>query len=474
MTNLFLFHRDLRLFDNTTLIEQIKQEKKVIPIFIFTPEQINPNENKYFSNHSVQYMIESLKELSQEISKKGGEFYFLYGDTLEVLKKIHRMEKINSIGFNMDYTPYARKRDDSIEKWCKDEKITFYKKEDFPLYDFINGETLKKDKKPYLVYTPFMKFVSSKLKVRPINTFSSFLFEKSPKIKKISLHENKVDTFYKKNPNLNTKGGRSHSLEILKNIKNFKKYNQCRNYLFYKTTKLSSSLKYNTVSIREVYWTILKQLGKKSGLIREFIFRDFYMNIIYYFPQTLEGQIQKGKNKSFRKEYDSISWKKNSSLFKKWQEGKTGFPVVDAGMRQMNKIGYMHNRCRMIVSNFLVKDLHLDWRLGEQYFAQTLEDYDPINNSSGWQWSTGNGTDAQPYFRIFNPWTQQEDYDPYCKYIKEWIPELESVPPKEIHQWYKEEIRKKYSSISYPPPIINHDTERKKTLEMYKEGLKKS
>jgi len=196
------------------------------------------------------------------------------------------------------------------------------------------------------------------------------------------------------------------------------------------------------------------------------------MNIIYYFPRTLEGQIKKGKNKSFRKEYDSISWKKNSSLFKRWKEGKTGFPVVDAGMRQMNKTGYMHNRCRMIVSNFLVKDLHLDWRVGEQYFAQTLEDYDPINNSSGWQWSTGNGTDAQPYFRIFNPWIQQEDYDLDCKYIKEWIPELESVPSKDIHQWYKEEIRKKYSSISYPSPIVHHDTERKKTLEIYKEGLK--
>ena len=195
------------------------------------------------------------------------------------------------------------------------------------------------------------------------------------------------------------------------------------------------------------------------------------MNIVYYFPQTLEGQIKKGGNKSFRREYDSITWSKSSSLFQKWKDGKTGFPIVDASMRQMNQSGYMHNRGRMVVSNFLVKDLHLDWKLGEQYFAQTLEDYDPINNNSGWQWSTGNGTDAQPYFRIFNPWTQQKDYDFECKYIKEWIPELESVPPKDIHLWFKEDIQKKYS-ISYPPPIVNHDEERKKTLEIYKNGLK--
>lgn len=467
MLNLFLFHRDLRIIDNTTLIEQIKEEKKITPIFIFTPEQINPKENKYFSNNSVQYMIESLKELSEEISKKGGKLYFLYGNTLEILKKINQKEKINSIGFNMDYTPYARKRDDEIEKWCKNEKITFYKKEDIPLYDFINGETLKKDGKPYLVYTPFMKFVSSKLEVRPINTFSSFSFEKNKNIEKMVMKE-KLDSFYKPNSSLNIKGGRSYSLEILKKLKDFKNYNKCRNYFSYSTTKLSAPLKFNVISIREVYWDIVKQLGKNSGLIRELIFRDFYMNIVYYFPHTLEGQIKKGGNKSFRREYDSIQWDKNSSLFQKWKKGETGFPIVDASMRQMNNIGYMHNRGRMIVSNFLVKDFHLDWKLGEQYFAQTLEDYDPINNSSGWQWSTGNGTDAQPYFRIFNPWTQQKDYDPECKFIKEWIPELESIPPKDIHLWFKEDIRKKYSSISYPSPIIIHDEERKKTLELYK------
>ena len=470
MVNLFLFHRDLRIVDNTTLIEQIKQEKSITPVYIFNPEQINPKKNKYFSNNSVQYMIESLNELSQEILKKGGKLYFLYGNPLEVLKKIHKKEKINSIGFNIDYTPYAIKRTETIEKWCKEKDITLYKKEDFPLYDFLNGETLKKDKKPYLVYTPFMKFVQSRLKVRPIDKFNSFSFKKNSSIEKMVLKE-KLESFYTPNPNINIKGGREFALSILKKLKDYKNYNKCRNYFNYSTTKLSACLKYNTISIREVYWEILKQLGKNNGLVRELIFRDFYMNVVYYFPQTLEGQIKKGGNKSFRREFDSITWNKNSSLFQKWKDGKTGFPIVDASMRQMNQSGYMHNRGRMVVSNFLVKDLHLDWKLGEQYFAQTLEDYDPMNNNSGWQWSTGNGTDAQPYFRIFNPWTQQKDYDFECKYIKEWIPELESVPPKDIHLWFKEDIQKKYS-ISYPPPIVNHDEERKKTLEIYKNGLK--
>lgn len=237
--------------------------------------------------------------------------------------------------------------------------------------------------------------------------------------------------------------------------------------LTYQTTQLSAYLHFTPVSIREVN----QKFKSNQGIFRELIFRDFYMNIVHYFPQVLEGQI-KGKNKSFRKEYDSIKWKPMAINFKKWCNGNTGFPVVDAAMRQMNKSGYMHNRCRMIVSNFLVKDLHIDWRKGEQYFATKLEDYDPINNSSGWQWSTGNGTDAQPYFRIFNPWSQQAEYDPQCKYIKKWIPELENVHDKDIHKWFDPTIRNKYPKIQYPSPIINHDEERRITLEIYKNALK--
>lgn len=472
MSNIFIFHRDLRLVDNTTLIHQCLETKEhIIPIFIFTPEQIEKTKNKYFSNNSVQFMMESLLELSNEIAKKGGSLYFFKGDTINMLKKIHQKISIKTIGYNIDYTPYARKRHEAIQKWCESSNITLYYKEDYPLYDFMEGQTLKKDKKPYLVYTPFMRFVSTSLKVRPVNTYSKFQFEKRSTLDSFSLKESSLKQFYYPNENINVKGGRKEGQIILDNLGKFKDYIKKRNELTYQTTKLSAYLHYNTNSIREVHSAIVKKLGKSSGIIRELIFRDFYMNIVYYFPHTLDGQIKKGGNKSFRPEYDKIQWNKNSAMFEKWKNGKTGFPIVDAAMMQMNTTGYMHNRCRMIVSNFLVKDLHLDWKLGEQYFAQTLEDYDPINNSSGWQWSTGNGTDAQPYFRIFNPWTQQKDYDSQCEYIKHWIPDLKDVVANDIHKWWDKTTRHKYPSITYPPPCVEHDVERKKTLEMYKKYL---
>jgi deoxyribodipyrimidine photo-lyase len=471
MTHLFLFHRDLRIHDNTSLLHQLQTTKqKITPIFIFTPEQIEPSKNKYFSNNSVQFLIETLQELYKIIQKNNGELYFFYGDTIKVLSQIHQSLNVNSIAYNVDYTPYARKRDEQIRLFCKKNNILQYCHEDYPLYDFLNGQTLKSnDKKPYLVYTPFMKFVSTKLKVRPVNRFNKFSFQKNERIKKIStsFDVKKLTTFYQENPSINVKGGRSEGLKILAKANTFKNYEKCRNNLSYDTTKLSAYLHYTPISIREVY----EKFKSNQGIFRELIFRDFYMNIVYYFPHVLEGQV-KGKNKSFRREYDSIIWKGTKSNFKKWCEGSTGFPVVDAGMRQMNQTGYMHNRCRMIVSNFLVKDLHVDWHLGEQYFATGLEDYDPINNSSGWQWSTGNGTDAQPYFRIFNPWTQQKDYDSKCEYIKTWIPELESVSASDIQKWYDPNIRKKYPTVTYPAPIVNHDEERKITLEMYKKALK--
>lgn len=468
MVHLFLFHRDLRLQDNTTIIHQLKTVKKsVIPIFIFTPEQIDKKKNKYFSNNSVQFMIESLLELSNEIGKHGGKLYFFRGDTNTILAKIHQKTKIESIGYNLDYTPYARQRDENIEKWASSKNITIFAKEDYALYNILEGHTLKKDGKPYLVYTPFMKFVSSSLTVPPVDNFSSFRFEKNAACESLCVSFKILDSFYVTNTNINVQGGRSHTMKILNNLKQFQNYSKCRNMLTYQTTKLSASLHYTTCSIREAYHKIVQILGKNSGLIRELIFRDFYMNVVYYFPRVLEGQI-KGKNKSFQEKYDKIKWSNNKSAFKKWCEGMTGFPVVDAAMRQMNETGYMHNRCRMIVSSFLTKDLHIDWRLGEQYFATRLEDYDAINNSSGWQWSTGNGTDAQPWFRIFNPWTQQKDYDPDCVYIKRWIPELKNVSVKDIHQWYSENVS---ANVNYPKPIIIHDDERKATIQLYKKYL---
>lgn len=483
MVHIFLFHRDLRIQDNTTLIHQIKtlqdnsKDILILPIFIFTPEQIDKKINKYFSNNSVQFMIESLHELSDEIKKNKGKLLFFKGDNLKVLKSIHSKIPIQSIGFNIDYTPYAKKRDQEIKLWCNKHNITCFMKEDYALYDLLDDtqQTNKKDGTPYLVYTPFMKHVTNNLTVRSVNKFKSwkiFDLNSNHTLQNVSyiINENQIDNFYTKNESINVNGGRSQTLKILSKLDAFKTYKKSRDILTYKTTFLSASLHYTTCSIREVYHKIEQVLGKSSGIIRELIFRDFYINIIHNFPRVLEGQINK-KNKSYKEAYDKIKWSYNKKLFNAWTNGKTGFPVIDAAQRQMNTTGYMHNRCRMLSSSFLTKDLHIDWLWGEQYFATKLVDYDPTNNSQGWQWSTGNGTDAQPWFRIFNPWTQQKTHDKNAEYIKLWIPELTDVIADDIHNWYKLEVREKYPDINYPEPIVEHDKERLETIKIYKHAL---
>jgi len=470
--NIFIFNRGLRLTDNTTLIHQIKEKGSVVPIFIFTPEQIDPKQNDYFSNNSVQFMIESLHELSDEIKKKGGHMYFLKGDNVKVLKAIHQKEGIESIGTNFDITPYARKRSDDIQKFCKKEGIEFYELEDHSLHSIVEGESNKKDGSPYLVFTPFKNNCLSNLKVREPDGFKSFKFEKMENNKYI-LNEKDIDDFYEDNPDINVHGGRKNGLKILKNLGNFKDYSKERDTLSYKTTFLGAHNHYCTVSIREVYWAMEKHLGKHSGLISEIYWREFYLMITHHFPHILKGQIN-GKNISYKKEYDNIKWSVNKKWLDSWKNTRTGFPVVDASMRQLNISAFMHNRPRMINASFLTKDMHIDWREGEKYFATKLVDYDPISNNNGWLWAAGNGTDAQPWFRIFNPWTQQEKFDKDCEYIKHWLPELKDVPTKDIHNWYKPEVHEKWlnQGVKYYKPILDHDEERKVTLKLYKEGLK--
>lgn len=473
--NLFLFHRDLRIQDNTTLIHQIQElEDDIIPIFIFPQEQINKEKNEYFSNNCVQFMIESLHELSEDIKSKKGKIYFFKGDTIDILKSLHKKNIINSIGYNIDYTPYARKRDKDIRDWCENEDIQYFEKEDYLLYDILEGQTKKADGKPYLVYTPFRNHCYANLDVREVNKFNKYKFKKNKDLEKNKyyINEDEINNFYNNNPKINVHGGRINGLNILKNIKKFKDYSKKRDNLTYKTTFLGGYLKFGTISIREAYYSIGKVLGFKSGLINELHWRDFYANITYEFPRVLQGQL-KGSNKSFKEDYDNIKWSYDKKIFDKWCKGETGYPIIDSAMRQLNTTGYMHNRCRMIVASFLGKDLHLDWKWGEKYFAQQLIDYDPNSNSGGWQWANSNGTDAQPYFRIFNPWTQAEKFDPDCEYIKQWLPELQNISNKDIINWYKPEIHEKWlkEGIIYFKPIVDHDEERKKTLEIYKKAI---
>jgi deoxyribodipyrimidine photo-lyase len=480
--NIFIFNRGLRLFDNTTLIYQTKQMGAIVPIFIFTPEQIDKKKNKYFSDNSVQFMIESLHELSKDIASYGGKLYFFNGDNIDVLKSIHKDNKILSIGMNFDYTPYARLRSNNIKQFCKDNKIQFYEKEDYLLHS--SDELLKKDGTPYLVFTPFKNFCIKSLKVREVDKFKSFKFEKikfekikSLKFEKIKslkyeLSEKEIDKFYKDNPNINIHGGRKNGLKILSEIKKFSTYQKDRDYLTYNTTFLSAHNHYMTISIREEYWVIIKALGVKSqGIILELYWREFYTIVVHHFPHVLEGQLSylkntkhqnSDKNKSYKP--DKIKYSFNKKWFDAWCNGTTGFPIIDAAMRQLNKTGFMHNRCRMVTMSFLVKLMHIDWRYGEQYFATKLVDYDAMMNNSGCQWCAGCGTDAMLYFRLFNPWTQQKKYDSKCLYIKKYIPELIHTDPKIIHNWENS----KNSDINYPQPILDYAEERKKFINSVK------
>lgn len=452
----FIFRRDLRLIDNKGLMESYSFSDKILPIFIFTPEQIDKNKNKYFSNNSVQFLVESLIDLNKELNKKKSRLFIFYGNTIDVLKKIKKEYDYQHIVVNEDYTPYSIERDNNIKKVCDELNVKFHSYMDLLLLPI--DKPLNKQGNPYQIFTPFYN-KAVKYQVDKPNKNIKNKYEKSSLTLKCEYNKN-INLFYDENKDILERGGRTHGLKKLKNIKNLKNYEKEREYPSKETSQLSAMNKYGCLSIREVYWEIKKYNIEK--LLRQLYWRDFYYRVTYYNPRVLKG-------KSYLKDYDKIKWKKNKEYLKKWKEGSTGFPIVDAGMRQMNKTGYMHNRLRMIVSHFLIKDLFIDWREGERYFAQTLYDYDPSQNNGGWQGSAGSGMGAQPYFRTFNPWTQSKKYDNKCLYIKKWVPELKEVKNEHIHKW--NDYYDKYPEINYPKPLVDHKLSVKKSLQLYRSFL---
>jgi len=451
--SIFIFTRDLRLEDNTSLITALTSSEKVLPIFIFNPSQIT-DENSYKSNNCVQFMIECLEELNKELRKKKSKLFYFYGDNISILKKIIKEIDINAIYINQDYTPFAKKREKNIESLCKKNKIDFYKFEDYSLCG-VSG-VRKQDGGLYTVFTPFYRAGLKIKKQEPIKNNHTNYNSKSFKLK--CEYKDNIHNFYEENKNILVRGGRKNALKILANIKNFKDYNKDREIpSLHGTTYLSAYMKFNVLSIREVYHKLIDTFPLSNKLITQMYWRDFYMQIMYHHDVI---------KTPFRIKYKDIKWENNPTYIKKWKEGNTGIPIIDAAMRQMNLTGWMHNRSRMIVSNFFVKIMRCDWMIGEKYFAQKLVDYDPANNNGGWQWSASTGTDSQPYFRVFSPWRQAETYDPECEYIKKYVPELKDIDNKIILNW-----NTKYNDIKidYPKPmIIDISAEFKKTLKYYK------
>jgi deoxyribodipyrimidine photo-lyase len=475
-TSLHIFRRDLRLHDNTALIQALASSRSVIPCFIFDKRQIQ--ENDYKSDNCIQFMLQSLSDLNKQLQSKNASLYFFYGLAEEIVTQLIKDKKIQAVFINRDYTKFSRQRDHKIENICLENGIGFHSIGDTLLHE--PQEVYKPNGQAYTVFTPFFNKASSlpvnAVKKNPYNNYFSqeISFEDKTVFAKLSK---------KSNPNLFVKGGRQEALSLLKKIAGLRNYAETRNFpALNSSTHLSAHNKFGTLSIRELYAGIVNHFGSEHTLIKELYWRDFFTHIAYHFPHVF--------GHAFHEKYENIIWSKNEKYFHAWREGRTGFPIVDAGMRELNATGYMHNRLRMITASFLVKDLHIDWRWGEKYFAQKLVDYDPAVNNGNWQWAASTGCDAQPYFRIFNPWLQQEKFDADCLYIKQWIPELARIPAKMIHGLGKNSLEKhdlkknnfemngleqnslgKNNSAmlmtNYPSPIINHALESRKTKALY-------
>ena len=452
---LFIFRRDFRIVDNNGLNLLNDKCKNIYTIFIFTPEQVGTG-NKYKSDNSVQFMIESLDELSRAISHSGGKLYTFYGHNTNVIADCIKKWDINIVCFNLDISPYARERDTEIIKLCENSKT--YIMYDYDYYLHQPGTIVNGTGEPYQKFTPYYEKALKKKFDAPANARKIHFKKNETNVpNKISL-EQAMKKFTNINPNILVNGGREEGIKVLKHaIKSQIHYNKTRNDLNKTTTQLSAYIKFGCISIREVY----KVFRRNTALIRQLIWRDFYANILYSFPHVL--------GHSLKPKYDKIKWRNNQNWFNAWKKGETGFPVIDAGMKQLNTTGYMHNRARLIVASFLVKILLIDWRDGEKYFATKLTDYDPASNNGNWEWISGSGADSNPYFRIFSPWRQTEEYDPNCEYIKTWIPELKDVPNEDIHEW--DTAWEKHKGCGYPKPIVDYSEQREKSLKMYKDAL---
>ena len=467
--SIFIFRRDYRLNDNTGLITALENSTIVIPIFIFTPEQLKNNE--YKSNNCIKFMIESLEDLNKQLKKYKSRLYYFYGTPHIVLEKIIKNIKLNAVYVNTDYTPYSKKRDNNIHEICEKYKINFHTYEDLLLNKINSIENGNNE--IYTKFTPYFNKAKG-IKVKNIidNKYNNYINGKN--IIDCEYIKN-IHKFYKHNDNNVTEfGGRTIGIDILNGIKLFKKYNNERNILNKNTTRLSSYIKFGCVSIREVYYSFKKKLGSNNDLIKQLYWRDFYYNVIYNNQFVLEETI----NKNFREKYNNIPWitydnakKQDKLIWEKWCNGTTGYPVVDACMRELNNTGFMHNRGRLITSNFLTKLMMWHWKEGEKYFAQNLIDYDPILNNGNWQWSAGSGVDAQPYFRIFNPWTQSMKFDENCEYIKKWVPELKNVDNDHIHNWHIYYNKKQYNNVNYNEPMIDYEKSRTNCLKIFKKFL---
>lgn len=416
------FRRDLRLEDNTALIASLSAHENVLPLFIFDHDILGELPK---NDPRVNFIYTNLKNMNQRLRKEGSSMLIVRGKINEVWKKLIDAYSIESVYANKDYEPYALDRDNEIEKLLISKGIGFKTFKDQVIHE--ENEVLKADGTPYTVFTPYKNKWLSVYKPQPQSAQITF------------------ENFHSKNypfPEMEKIGIELSSIQVQPfTLKNVSTYAETRNFPDLDSTSyLSPHLRFGTISIRQ----IIAGLGDNASVfLSELIWREFFMQILFHFPKVVTN--------NFRSKYDGIVWRNDEAEFEKWCNGETGYPMVDAGMKQLNATGYMHNRVRMVTAGFLCKHLLIDWRKGESYFAKKLLDFELSSNNGNWQWAAGTGCDAAPYFRVFNPSEQIKKFDKAFKYIKTWVP--------------------KFGTENYPEPIVEHKMARLRALETYKTGI---
>ncbi len=424
---IFWHRRDLRFDDNTGLHQALQSGYPVLPLFIFDSTIL---EKLPLLDHRVLFIHQQLKNLKSQAEKRASSILVEYGKPLEVWKKVLEKYDVAQVYTNHDYEPYACQRDSKIQDLLNTKNIPFHTSKDQVIFE--KDEVLKNDGKPYTVFTPYSKkwkksLTNSHLQSYPTKQYFEHLFKTSPlpfpTLKKLGFQTSQKDFF---------------SNHISENL--LKNYTEKRDYpAISGTSKLSIHLRFGTISIREL---ASKALKVSESYLNELIWRDFYMMILWHFPHVTQS--------AFKPAYDKIPWRNNLEEFEAWKNGKTGYPLVDAGMRELNETGFMHNRVRMVTASFLTKHLLIDWRWGEAYFAQKLLDFDLSANNGGWQWASGSGCDAAPYFRVFNPTLQAQKFDKEFKYIRHWVPEFQDITYQKM---------------------VEHKLARERALQTYKTAL---
>lgn len=427
--NIFWFRRDLRLYDNHGLFQALQSGLPVKPIFIFDREILDKLDNP--EDRRVLFIHRTLSDIKQKLQSYGSDLWVFYGSPERIWNELLSTGNVGNIYSNKDYEPYAIQRDGRIKELCTTHGVGFHQFKDQVVFEC--AEVVKDDGLPYTVYTPYSKRWKAQFRQEMLNPYASeslskhFLQEKSnpmPTLAEMGF----TDTRFDFPENVPDEG-------IITAYADRRDIPSVRG-----TTRLSVHLRFGTISIRKLAQTAMK-LSEKY--LNELIWREFYMQILWHFPRVV--------NESFKPKYDRIEWRNNPEDFDKWCKGLTGYPIVDAGMRELLATGFMHNRVRMIVASFLTKHLLIDWRWGEAWFARHLLDFELASNNGGWQWAAGSGVDAAPYFRVFNPHLQTLKFDAECKYIKQWVPE--------------------WNSLQYARPLIEHEVARKRCLSVYQKAV---